>query len=170
MTEPKLMLAKASKLAHCLEMADKNLKPLKGAKSTVHHISHRPSVKPSSSKQQRREQKPCKHCGRNNHLTTQCRFTDVTCHFCKKKGHISTICRAKKAEGRNKSAAHTRYVAENSGEEEFYLHKVAGSSDSPINVVINIKGKPLQMELDTGATFSIISKNTRQQHFADIKV
>ena len=34
----------------------------------------------------------CQCCGRNNHVTSQCRFKDAICHGCNKKGHIKPVC------------------------------------------------------------------------------
>ena len=54
---------------------------------------------------------------------------------------------------------------------DFYLIKMnASSSSSPIEVQMIIEGKDLKMEVDTGATVSIISDSTRMKRFSHLKL
>ena len=50
------------------------------------------------------------------------------------------------------------------------IDRLGSESAKPIMVDLSIAGRPLQMELDTGAAFSIISESTRKAHFADVKL
>jgi hypothetical protein len=53
-------------------------------------------------------------------------------------------------------------------EEEDFLHMVASQSSKPIFVDLQINDKTLQMELDTGAAFTIISERTRKTVFPEL--
>jgi hypothetical protein len=53
-------------------------------------------------------------------------------------------------------------------EEEYFLHTVASQSSKPIFVDLQINDKTLQMELDTGAAFTIISERTRKTVFPEL--
>ena len=119
------------------------------------------------------QQKPCYRCGRTNHDATKCRFIDATCNHCDKKGHISPACRSKQLNRKQPIAKHqtqTKYVANNSEDEEFYLNKVGSQSVKPILVQLEIGGVNLDMELDTGAAYTIISERTRKSFFSKLKV
>ena len=168
LTESKLTLTKAIELAQCMEMADKNSKIFHGADGAVHKISQQRRAPPRS-----QERKPCRHCGRKNHQPSQCRFADATCHHCNKKGHIAPICRSKKdSQKPSKPATNTKYVTEREGrsEDEFYLHMVTAKSATPITSTLDVEGRPLKREVDTGAAFSIISEKTRKSQFSDVKL
>ena len=54
-----------------------------------------------------------------------------------------------------------------SGDEDgdFKLHKIGRQSSEPIMVPLWLNDHKLDMEVDTGATFSVISETTRQQIF-----
>ena len=51
-----------------------------------------------------------------------------------------------------------------------FIDRLGSESAKPIVVDLNIAGRPLKMELDTGAAFSIISDRTSKAHFADVKL
>ena len=54
--------------------------------------------------------------------------------------------------------------------EEFHLFKFKETRPSPIQVSLKVEGKPLTMELDTGAAVSIITEATRRAMFQDLKL
>ena len=54
-------------------------------------------------------------------------------------------------------------------EEEYFIDRLGSDSTRPIIIELNIAGRNHQMELDTGAAFSIISERTEKAQFADVK-
>ena len=60
-------------------------------------------------------------------------------------------------------------TVEDSSIDEYFLHKL-GEKSSPITVSLVANGKPLKMEVDTGADISIISEETRKVLFPDQKI
>ena len=170
LSEEKINFAQALDLAMRMELAEKNAKALKATEPTVQQLS--PVPRSSTT------QKPCYRCGRTNHDTSKCRCVNMTCHHCGKKGHIAPACLSRK-EGRNrrqgprprKEARETKYVStasDNSDVEEFHLFNVGSKSSCPITVELQVEGKALPMELDTGAAFSIVSERTRKDIFPNL--
>ena len=60
-------------------------------------------------------------------------------------------------------------MSANSGDEH-HLHRPDIRSSHSITFDVLVNGRPLGMELDTGAAISIICQNTRQALFADLKL
>ena len=52
-----------------------------------------------------------------------------------------------------------------SSEDEFGLHRVDTRSADPIIVLLSLNGQKRDMEVDTGAAFSVISETTKQALF-----
>ena len=110
----------------------------------------------------------CYRCG-GTHLPKDCYFKDAECHFCKKIGHIAKVCRAKtKAEGhwhQHKTHQLTTENEEAETEAEINpLYKMANNKVSePIIVTVIADQAALTMEVDTGASASVISETTYQQ-------
>ena len=116
---------------------------------------------------------PCYRCGRFNHNPKDCRFRNAACHFCKKKGHIASVCRAKQSPksggkahktggGKNlgprpPSTKWVDAVEPETGEDDLQLYVIGERSSHLYYVDMSVNGKKLSMEIDTGASFSIIS-------------
>ena len=172
-----LTLDKAIEIALALESADRNAKDLQ--KSQAVHILKKqsPSRVPGRSSQTAE----CYRCG-GAHLATDCQFKDSECRWCKKKGHLARVCRSKKAAELNKPPStprkaagppsrvtfkHTRNSSEPTHSVEtdvdasaYTLFNVTGSSSKPFVVTVQIDGADLPMEVDTGASMTLISKTT----------
>ena len=128
----------------------------------------------------------CYRCG-GAHLATDCCFKDSECRWCKKKGHIAHVCRSKKGTEHTKSAStsshktgvksqSTSKINKNSSESThsvestiteadtdasaYTLFNVTSSPTKPFVVTIQINGAYLPMEVDTGASRTLISKAT----------
>ena len=151
-----ISLTKAVELAQRDEQAELNSKALKGTEASLKKLSHMPRRDRTAHRPSQR--RPCYRCGRSNHDAKDCKFLDAICSFCDKKGHIAPACLKKKNSSKNtrKNTKHLATVENDSDTEEFYLHKVGATSAKPIMVTINVEGKDCNMELDTGAAFSVI--------------
>lgn len=106
-----------------------------------------------SNKTSRPEQK-CYRCGLKNHKANECKYKNTTCFKCNKVGHLKSQCR-KKAD---------TYVINQSNAEILSIN--ARSPHTKILIPIKIDGKTIPMELDTGATYSLIS----QANFKKLKI
>ena len=178
LSEADLTLKKAVDLAQGMEAADKNVRSLKQPNPLVNQVD----VGGTS--------KSCFRCGRSNHSPNDCRFLKATCHHCGKKGHIAPACRSRKTtqtppkgppkpphkgSGRPPPARRTGWVdADDSPEEttetspDLPICCLKTDQAKPIQVEVQIEGKPLLMEVDTGAALSLISGEVKQKLFPGI--
>ena len=141
-----ITLKKALELAQSMKAAYRNTKSLKTPETLVQKVSG------SST--------PCYRCGRSNHNPKDCRFRDADCHFCKKKGHIASVCRAKqslKFGGRARKTSGGKSLGPRPPSTKWVdaVEPEMGEDD-------------LQLEIDTGASFSIISETQRNAVFPHV--
>ena len=136
-----------------------------------------------------RQQSTCTRCGKMNHNETDCYYKEQKCHNCGKKGHISRVCKSKDNVNKEKYAkqkvhqkkrrvhhvdakdAQDTVSSEGSSDTDtgLPLHMVAQKGVlSHISVKPQIEGKLLEMELDTGAAVSLISKDMYNKHLSHL--
>ncbi len=102
----------------------------------------------------------CYRCGSAGHKPSDCRFKEVTCNNCRKKGHIARVCRSKTKQ----EARPVGRICEGSEEskEDFENYILAVKSPKkplpPLKVRMVLDDCSLPMEIDTGASRSIISE------------
>ena len=173
LSEDNLDYAKAMKLALAVESAEQGTKQLQGQQPSAHiQVIQRPKAKNRPTPLVRLATsntplKPCYRCG-GNHLQSKCHFKDATCNYCKKRGHIAKVCCSrlkKQAPPTQKST--NQVVAEDTptytlSEEEYGMYHSTShrSRPRPFHVTMQLNNSSLTMEVDTGATFSVISEST----------
>lgn len=114
----------------------------------------------------------CYRCG-GNHLAPQCSFIDAICRACKKKGHIAKVCCSKHSQptqhtrARKSATAHRIDTSTPPPElpssptnDNAYTMFPVNSRSRPIVLPVKLDNKEIQMELDTGASLSVIGKET----------
>ena len=162
LTESDLTFAKAVEVAHSMEVAAKNARKLQDAglsqlqKDICKVTPYAPGVT-----------NECYRCGKPDHRAAQCPFRGAKCHNCGKQGHIRRMCRQPKKtptqKGRKTPGHQIKTVQEgivDSVEHSHVLHAVRSESSQPLEVDLTIEGKPLRMEVDTGAAVSLVSEKT----------
>ena len=135
----------------------------------------------------------CKHCGRSNHLASDCRFKSAKCHNCGNTGHIAPVCRQPRkprkfevggedsskrfSRPHKKSAKSTKYVSsadpamntetsDEGDQDELSVFTVRNpESIQPIMTEVIINGKNVSIEVDTGAAITLISQATWKNLF-----
>ena len=131
----------------------------------------------------------CYRCGKENHTADQCRFNNSTCHTCHKKGHLAKVCRFKgqgqgrqtggkvlptrksRRKGRNKSVRteqEDRSSGETGNDEELQLNKLNSGNHHPVGPIIVdvvVNDTKVRMEVDTGASVTIMPENTWKKLF-----
>ena len=162
--EKNLTLDTATELALQTEAATKELQLLRqestpsdavnkvrrGAEPTQKPTPRKPVPNPAST--------PCYRCGKKTHEPSRCPFRDKDCFYCKKRGHTQAVCRSKlKSDKVQQLVTHD----EDDVHDEYDLFQVNGSSrtSQPLEVPVEIEGRSLIMELDTGASVTLISES-----------
>ena len=158
-----LTLQRAYETAYGMEAANKQASELQALKASgeppgVHVVkTHTPA---------------CFRCGKTNHLADTCYYKKQKCRACGKLGHIAKMCRSKKLLPPSRPHPKVEFVGQEGEEakelptdpEEFPLMNIRvvkpTLSHAGIMLDLVVEGKPLRMELDTGASVSIISEKT----------
>ncbi|XP_028304146.1 uncharacterized protein K02A2.6-like [Gouania willdenowi] len=165
--EATLSFKKALDIAQAMETAANNSKDIQTAnasaqQSAVHRLSNDNKGKPFKSVE-------CYRCG-GAHLANDCGFKDAVCHNCKKKGHIAKKCRGpkkpwKKEWGKSNHKMKTHHLQSEGPEEQcsynmFNMIVLSEPRADPICATLQLNGTELEMEVDTGASVSVISQAT----------
>lgn len=182
--EPDLDYEKAFQIAQAMELAAHDVSDLPGSKSQyqaqppVHNLHHKKEQLHTQSKVE------CYRCG-GDHYATKCKFIDADCRLCGKKGHLARVCRSRKEkpqQQKNPPKANTGHPPQpqqnnrqhpthnldhkshplpmgDSDQEDYPLFTLP-SAGKPIVVSVSVNKVDLSMELDTGASLSIMSQDT----------
>ena len=97
------------------------------------------------------------------HVST---IRESTCHHSGKRGHLKAVCRSKPKQKPSKSTVGQVEddYAEEYLDEENALHTVhAVNASRPSTVSLEINEQRVQMELDTGAAYSIVSETLHKE-------
>ena len=170
LTEKDLTFDKAVELATAREAAAKDSKEM-GRPLNINYSNYSKSkfnpkekMKPNHNKSKPTKslpKSPCNGCG-GNHWKSDCPYKDAECFGCGMKGHLKSKClkkgtkQAKKEQNYNVSSEQS-----NSSEYEQYIYaNSSNNSQDPIKIAVELDGVLSEMELDTGASKSLISKST----------
>lgn len=177
LAEEGLTYDKALKMLLALEAAEREVKDLSGPKEVLSVRSRRPQTSPPFSKQTAPPQRmdagaACYRCG-GRHDQAECWYREEECHFCHKKGHIAAVCRQKKKQppqhSQQRRTPPRKFVRKSTHrvvEEpepvppEYPMYSCSSPGTQPLFVEVQIHEAPIRMEVDTGATLSIISRHT----------
>ena len=137
----------------------------------------------------------CRCCGSDSHKSETCKFRQAVCHFCKKRGHIKYACKYGGNSGKTSlrknrpTSVHTveeevslcesearslprpksnkeTFNTESDGE-VFGIYNSKCAGPKPYIVKVNIGNVDVNMELDTGATFSTLSEILYKKQFGN---
>ena len=190
LSETTLTFKKALELAQGLEAAAKNAREIQNGTTGIKN-----GRSGSSQEGQRTESvgklttNVCYRCEKVGHFAWQCPFMNAKCHNCGKVGHIKKACRNKEDTGGSRLGATRRskqQTKKSSGgknnvktveptdstdTEEYPLYQLTETSGSkPIELKVEVQGKIIPMELDTGAAMSLLSEETYQKFFSGISL
>ena len=170
LVEKDLTFDQALGIAKALETAEKETKDFQESSSTVpvhtvcqerRHLQRRAPNQPVA-----KPQVPeCYRCG-GKHRAIECKFRETECLVCKKKGHIVRACRSKQ---RPQIRTHQflTSITDQAETDEYSLYHTHGQGNTyPILVDLRLNVKDISMELDTGATLSLVSEKTYHSLFS----
>ena len=98
----------------------------------------------------------CYRCG-GKHDAAKCRFKEYDCRYCHKKGYLAAVCRKKAKDQASQQA--NRVDTSLSSDDEYQLYTVRSRSTKPLIVNLELDGISTSMEVDTGASVSIVSED-----------
>ena len=160
LSEPDLTYKKSLNLAQAMEAAERNVQDLKGSNVGIEKLY---MVKDTT---QRSQNISCYRCG-GNHRAAECHFKDLTCHNCGKQVHIARVCRSEAKRAQSSSSIHQKETHQIQSEpsdvhesDEYTLYNIKDPNHRPMEVIAEINGVEVTLEVDTGATLSLISKDT----------
>ena len=166
LSEADLSLSRAIDIARSIEATEMQTSQFKGTSSTpVLKITQtvRSARVPDTRPGIPAKQGKCTRCGRANHKAKDCRHRNSECFKCHKTGHLSSACRSKKT-------AHQAKWIEDTEPEEYSdstIFQLSGKSPNPFTVELCVQEKPLMFEIDTGASVTLISEETYNEHYQD---
>lgn len=107
----------------------------------------------------------CHRCGKVGHIAVHCPFRQAKCHQYGKLGYLCKVCRSKqKSKGQDKweprlCGIHVVEEAKWEYARLYTLHSSKGSVP-PLLVSMEFDSRPIFMEVDTEASYSLISEAT----------
>ena len=170
--EASLTLEKCLNICRAAEAANSQLKQISHqSPEAVHQLKHR--GKPQS-KGQQRQQQDCKYCGRKHERNEQkCPAYGKTCDNCSMKNHFSSVCQQKKKpttapQRTQHSSPEVHEVHEDSelsSDEEIWTMSLSEevnsvSEKNRIYAGVDLGGKVIRMQIDTGAFCNVIPYNS----------
>lgn len=105
--------------------------------------------------QQNNSTRLCYRCGDRH--PGECRFVNTVCRYCKKRGHVEKICLTKKKNLQNRNINFNDDPGERLN--GIYCLQSTGRVP-PYEVEVSLAGAPVRMQVDSGASFSIINQRT----------
>ena len=163
LAEIDLTFTKAFDLCQATELAEKNAQSLQGQQKPTVMTLHRGGQKPP---QKTKSNHVCYRCRNTQHLVRNCPFKGAECHSCKKKGHLAKVCRSKTRSTnrpqpeRSQTKKNTHLFSMDEPEEDDVLFRMTTPRAPPIQVILNLNGIDIPMEVDTGASLSVMSATT----------
>ncbi|XP_037502705.1 uncharacterized protein K02A2.6-like [Rhipicephalus sanguineus] len=102
----------------------------------------------------------CERCGRG-HSSSVCWYKKSVCRNCSKVGHLRKMCTTAQTKRTNALECSD----EDSEHEVYHFINVTRSS---YDVNIQVEGKPLNMQIDTGAAVTVVPEYVYDSHFAHV--
>ena len=117
---------------------------------------------------------PCPACGSKEHWCSECPHKNITCSVCHHMGHLPKVCRDKNStnnDARRQSQSnptqqsHKTHLIVRTDQEEDEQLQILATHVTPHHregaiVHAKLNGHPVNMQLDTGATVTLLGETT----------
>ena len=122
--------------------------------------------KPTSRQPMKRQ---CFRCGRPDHLAPDCPMKDRECHYCHKIGYLAHVCFAKNKNEKVYNVNENDPKSEN--EDETGVFSVSEDArDKPIMINVQINGKDMMFQEDSGSGHTLMNIAEFKQKFPDVSI
>ena len=175
LAEPDLKYQKAVELALAMESASKNVGDLHMTKTNANlarSIEYVDKVTHGKHTSLGKKNQECYRCGGDQEASS-CKLKETKCYSCQKKGHTAKKCRnrnkgqdkksLRKDETKDQKSSNYFLDASDSKEkteEAYTMYRVTGDKNKAITIDISLCGTPKTMELDTGASRTLLNQRT----------
>lgn len=162
----------ALKLAVSLELVEKESKEMQ--MKEVHYSQKETTKKkfPEKKAKEKKGKEACNCCGKKH--PGECKYSEYTCKRCGKKGHLIRVCRAKKVvkymDGDDESNEDQEEEETVMDEKLFYTSGEVFSINNSFVLNVMIASQNCQMEVDTGASISLINEHTYKNKFSEFEL
>ena len=107
----------------------------------------------------------CYRCGKPRHYAPSYKYKDTVCNKCGKVGHLQRFCHSKRTKATKTPSKAVNNVQENATNEYQLLNITSFGKVTPWNVNVDIEGVAVAMQLDTGASLSLMPETTFREHW-----
>ncbi len=176
LADTRLTYEKAIQMAKSDETAERGTKDLAGGTTHKLYANPRRAQPPKTPQvpfQSHAQSQPCTRCGAT-HSPATCRFKSAMCNYCRKQGHIAKVCRKKARDQQqgtgygDKAQTKTLNLEPelDSDAEPYPLFYSSTPRPRPLEITVLLNEVETQMEVDTGATLSVMSEGTYKSLWA----
>ena len=164
LAEADLTLQRALEIAQGMEIAERNTQQIQSAVNGA-SIPTAEVQAPVQAVRRFSGRSDCHRCN-GKHEPSKCPFIEAECFKCKKQGHIASACRSrskrfvKPQEDRRNEQQTNTIVHHGVTIGDIFGTTANHKSVKPIMVEVQINGRPVEMELDTGSAVTILNERT----------
>nr|XP_037285010.1 uncharacterized protein K02A2.6-like [Rhipicephalus microplus] len=151
-----------------LELPDSSLDDAVKAALAMEAAAGSPSTESAVNKMATRCDK-CSRCG-GDHPPSKCQFAEAECFACGRTGHIARACRGGTADGRKQPSSSTCSAPVHGQIFDVRHTDMRQSSVPPYMLTGEVCWRPISMELDTGASVSVMAGKAFKRTFPDVPV
>ena len=173
--EKTLDFSKALKIAQSMEMEERKSSELKDSGSSgmlkteeVHWLGAKARKPKTFSKEKGEKSKgACYRCGNTEHNSSECKYKKYRCDACGKVGHLKKVCRSKESND-------AKYIETANNCDDLHdslgFFTIREQNAQAATVTMTVEGKALVLEVDTGASVTVIPNKMFKEELGHLKL